>query len=100
MNTATIQNEAVDPVSGSTLEQNTPVLSFGGKSVGLSFNPGGSESVRRIKESCAEAIDVLNDLRETCIQVGDIESTDIYSAAIEEIKSASIRGVKAALLQP
>lgn len=76
------------------------VLSFGGKAVGLSFNPGCSESVRRIKESCAEAIDVLNDLRETCKKTGDNESARMYSIAITEIQTGQMWGVKAATWQP
>nr|WP_293844214.1 hypothetical protein [uncultured Arsenicibacter sp.] len=43
----------------------TEELTFGQKAVGLRFNPSGSDEVGQIKQTFADAIDKLNDLRKS-----------------------------------
>lgn len=67
--------------------------SFGGKAVGLKFNPSGDQNVSNIKESCAKTINILNDLR-TATEDGEVKRQ--YSVAITEIQTGQMWGVKAA----
>lgn len=64
---------------------------FGGKAVGISFNPSGDEKVQRLKELYAEVIDILNDDR------GDNrdERARLASVAITEAQTAQMWAVKA-----
>lgn len=70
-----------------TLEQ-----SFGGKAVGLKFNPSGDKSVQVAKEQCAVLINILHSLRN---DTEDGEKKRMYSVAITEIQTAQMWAVKA-----
>lgn len=70
-------------------------LTFGEKAVGLSFNPGGSELVTSIKETCAAAIDILN-LQRNHFANPDTEAGKLYDRAIRTLQDAQMQGVKAA----
>jgi hypothetical protein len=73
-----------------------PPLSFGERAVGKSFNPSdGTEigdHVATIKQQCADAIDTLNNLRNS---TEDGEQKRMYSVAITELQTAQMWGVKA-----
>lgn len=76
-------------------DQNVDVkteLSFGQKAVGVTFNPAGDERVTKIKETCASAIDLMNDLR---LERDSPEIKRHASIAITELESACMRAVKA-----
>lgn len=64
---------------------------FGQKAVGLSFNPSGDPAVRLVKQSFAEAIDLLNDFR----AAGSPEQKRLASIAITEAQGAQMWAVKA-----
>jgi len=66
-------------------------LSFGGKAVGLSFNPGGDQDVNEIKALYAKIIDELNNLRGTERN----ERARLLSIAITEAQTAQMWAVKA-----
>lgn len=71
-------------------------LTFGEKAVGLTFNPSGDATVQKIKETCAAAIDVLNNLRDIAKGANDGEAVRMFSVAITELQTAQMWGVKAA----
>jgi hypothetical protein len=73
--------------------QATLEASFGGKAVGLKFNPSGDKNVLAIKVDHANAINRLNDLRNA---TDDGEKKRMYSVAITELQTAQMWGVKAA----
>jgi hypothetical protein len=66
--------------------------SFGGKAVGLKFNPSGNKEVEEIKSDCAKLINVLHALRN---ETEDGEKKRMYSVAITEIQTAQMWAVKA-----
>lgn len=76
-------------------EKNQALLenSFGGKAVGLKFNPSGSSNVEAIKIDAANAINRLNLLRNS---TEDGEIKRMYSVAITELQTAQMWAVKAA----
>lgn len=65
---------------------------YGMKAVGLSFNPGGREDVRTIKNAYAGIIDYLNNEREMS---EDQEQKRLLSIAITEAQTAQMWAVKA-----
>lgn len=67
-------------------------LTFGQKAVGLTFNPGGSEVVDKIKHQYADIIDYLNDLRAIS---RDSEVHRMLSKAITDTQTAQMWAVKA-----
>lgn len=71
-------------------------MTFGEKAVGLTFNPSNDATVQKIKETCAVAIDVLNNLRDIAKGAGDAEAIRMFSVAITELQTAQMWGVKAA----
>ncbi len=71
-------------------------LSFGEKSVGLSFNPGGNPKVEQIKREFAQSIDTLNDLRNA---TDSDEVKRMLSIAITEVQTAQMWAVKAVTWQ-
>ncbi len=66
-------------------------LTFGGRAVGLTFNPSGDERVQRMKEYYANVIDQLNDMRTP----GQSEQNRLISIAITEAQGAQMWAVKA-----
>lgn len=66
--------------------------SFGGKAVGLKFNPSGNKSVEDIKTMCAVLINALHDLRN---ETPDSEQKRMFSVAITELQTAQMWAVKA-----
>lgn len=68
------------------------VDSFGGKAVGLSFNPSNLVSVQVIKVSFAEIINELNQSREDAT---DGEKKRLFSVAITEAQTSQMWAVKA-----
>lgn len=70
---------------------NEPILTFGEKAVGLTFNPSGDEKVNKVKELYAEIIDLCSELR------GDErnEKARLLSVAITEAQGAQMWAVKA-----
>jgi hypothetical protein len=65
---------------------------FGQKAVGLNFNPSGDDAVGKAKQIMADAIDQMNDLRNSDVSPGVKRHA---SAAITELESAQMRMVKA-----
>lgn len=76
-----------------------PVLTFGQKAVGLSFNPGGNLAVDVCKRTYAEAIDQLDELRQAAQKVGHHEIARLASVAITETQTAQMWAVKAVTWQ-
>lgn len=76
-------------------EKNQALLenSFGGKAVGLKFNPSNNQDVEAIKIDAANAINRLNALRNA---TDDGEVKRMYSVAITELQTSQMWGVKAA----
>jgi hypothetical protein len=76
-------------------------LTFGEKSVGLNFNPSNDDAVGRIKRSCADAIDVLNNERiaiKTSQNEDDGQNGErlaMLTLAIRAIQDGQMWGVKA-----
>lgn len=71
----------------------TWALSFGGKAVGKSFNPSGSNSVDVIKGLYADVIDFLNNMRNEATATPEIKR--LCSVAITEAQWAQMWAVKA-----
>lgn len=67
-------------------------LTFGQKAVGLTFNPSGDPEVLRCKQMFADAIDQMNNLRESSESAGVKRHA---STAITMIEDAQMRAVKA-----
>lgn len=74
---------------------------FGEKAVGLNFNPSNDDAVTRIKKSCADAIDILNNER---ISIKTSQNEDdgqngerlaMLTLAIRAIQDGQMWGVKA-----
>jgi hypothetical protein len=69
-----------------------PELSFGQKAVGLTFNPGGSDEVNKVKQIMAVVIDEMNDLRNS---TKSQEVKRLCSVSITELQAAQMWCVKA-----
>lgn len=67
-------------------------LTFGQNAVGLRFNPSGDDSVGKAKQTFANAIDQLNDLRN---ETQSSEIKRMCSVAITECQTAQMWAVKA-----
>jgi hypothetical protein len=67
-------------------------LTFGEKACGVSFNPGGIEIVNRLKQSYADLVDDINDLR---FIATDPEIKRMLSIAITELQTSQMWAVKA-----
>ena len=65
---------------------------FGQKAVGLSFNPSGDDAVAQCKQRFADAIDQMNDLRNSA---SSPEVKRMASVAITELQTAQMWAVKA-----
>ena len=70
----------------------TGELSFGEKAVGIKFNPSGFPEVEQAKQTFADAIDQMNDLRRNSAS-GEVRRH--ASVAITEAEGAQMRAVKA-----
>lgn len=68
------------------------MTTFGQKAVGLSFNPSNDSEVDKCKRTFAEAIDQLNDLRNSTTS-GEVKR--MCSVAITEAQTAQMWAVKA-----
>ena len=82
----------MEEIAEQTLTQRE--LTFGEKAVGLSFNPGGLESVNNIKKVYADVIDQLNDIR-TGPEAIDGDKARLIAVAITEAQTAQMWAVKA-----
>lgn len=67
-----------------------PELTFWMKAVWLAFNPSWDEKVTKVKQLCADIIDLLNDLRADQRN----EQSRLLSVAITEMQTAQMRAVK------
>lgn len=67
-------------------------LTFGEKAVGLMFNPSNDDAVGQCKKKFAEAIDQMNDLRNS---TSSPEVKRMCSVAITDAQSAQMWAVKA-----
>lgn len=67
-------------------------LTFGQKAVGLNFNPSNDDKVGQVKQKFAEAIDLINDLRNST-ESGEVKRQ--CSVAITETQTAQMWAVKA-----
>lgn len=72
--------------------QSGPIVSYGKKAVGYSFNPSGDDAVAKCKEGYAALIDQMNDLRASSTSQ---EQKRLASVAITEAQGAQMWGVKA-----
>lgn len=73
-----------------------PVLSYGQKAVGLTFNPSNNGDVETLKRAYAAIIDHLDDFRKGYIARGDNpEMVRLCSIAITEAQTAQMWAVKA-----
>lgn len=70
----------------------TTEQTFGGKAVGLSFNPSGDDAVAQCKREFANVIDRMHALRENH---PDKEVARMASIAITEAQTAQMWAVKA-----
>lgn len=70
-----------------------PELTFGQKAVGLTFNPGGNPEVTKCKQLFADAIDQMNDLRNS--EGASAGQKRHASTAITMMEDAQMRAVKA-----
>lgn len=68
------------------------VESFGGKAVGLTFNPSGLVAVEVIKTNIAE---LINGINQTRTDAEDPEVKRMCSIAITDLQSAQMWAVKA-----
>ena len=66
---------------------------YGGKSVGIGFNPSGNETVQRIKQLSAELIDLLDAERKQVENPS--EKGALLTLAIREVQTAQMWAVKA-----
>lgn len=75
-------------------------LSFGEKLVGLSFNPSGNLEVNRVKQICAELVDLLHEYKNVSYEVGTLTALkeDIIDRAFMDILAAQMMSVKALTL--
>jgi len=71
--------------------ENERELTYGEKAVGLSFNPGGSPGVDKVKTAYAAIIDQLAAMRE---KSEDQEQKRLLSVAITEAQGAQMWAVK------
>jgi len=93
-------SELTSGVQPTTQSENPEPLSFGQKAVGITFNPGGSQQVNRIKELSAALIDELNNQKignPNDLQNG--EKVAQFTLAIRKIQEGQMWGVKAATWQ-
>lgn len=67
-------------------------LTFGQRAVGLTFNPSGNDAVAKCKQTLADAIDQMNDLRTNAV---NSEQARLASDAITELQGAQMWAVKA-----
>ena len=72
--------------------QSDQKLSFGGKAVGLTFNPSSNPNVQKLKEAYADIIDHLDNTRGS---TKDPEVKRLCSVAITEAQTAQMWAVKA-----
>lgn len=78
------------------LSDNYPVLTFGQKAAGITFNPSKNQVVDRIKTLYAQIIDEQNDQRS---KSESQEAKRYYSKAISYAEDAQMNAVKAATWQ-
>jgi len=71
-------------------------MTFGEKSCGVSFNPGGLETVTFIKKQFADVVDNLNNYRN---DTNNSEVARMLSVAITEVQTAQMWAVKAVTWQ-
>ena len=67
-------------------------LTYGQKAVGLKFNPSGSDEVGKAKQTCADAIDQMNEFRNLA---DSAEKKALATIAIRKLQSAQMDMVKA-----
>lgn len=68
-------------------------LTFGQKAVGLNFNPSGDDKVGKAKQTIADAIDQMNDFRNSDLSCPGAKRH--ASAGITDLETAQMRVVKA-----
>ena len=76
-------------------DPSSPTLTFGQKAVGLTFNHGEGEiheQINSAKQTCANAIDQMNDFRN---KTESGESKALATIAIRKLQSAQMDMVKA-----
>jgi hypothetical protein len=81
-------------------EANARPLTFGEKSVGITFNPGKNERVESIKQKFAAIIDELQEIKNPssgAMQNGEVAR--MLSVAITEAQTAQMWAVKAVTWQ-
>lgn len=75
---------------------NQPELTFGGKAVGLSFNPSNNEEVDGIKKAAANFIDYISSGDGHMLREGDGEVIAMRKLAVRAAQEAQMWDVKAA----
>lgn len=84
-------------LNNNRMSNTTKELTFGQKAVGLTFNHGEGEiftSVNQAKQTCAEAIDQMNNLRNAA-EPFKAEYKALCTIAIRKLQSAQMDMVKA-----
>jgi hypothetical protein len=82
-------------------QEGVPIVSYGEKAVGLSFNPSGDKDVERIKKLFAEIIDFCNEARthvsdrDGGTRLANNDRNRLFSIAITEAQGAQMWAVKA-----
>lgn len=82
------------PNSGMT---SAPVLTYGQKAVGITFNPGGSETVNEIKKLYAQIIDLV--CAAPVNKDSGEEKMSLVTEAIRQAQTAQMWAVKAVTYQ-
>lgn len=76
----------------SETNQTEPVMTYGEKAVGLTFNPSGDAKVQEVKELYAKIINLCDEMR-TGMSHG--ENARLFAIAITEAQTAQMWAVKA-----
>lgn len=90
MNPDTNENTVSTPVAPTPP---VPELSYGQKAVGITFNPSGDPDVSKVKDLCAQIIDLITAPYQNAKQTP--EQYALFTHAVREVQSAQMWAVKA-----
>lgn len=90
---ALVRSPDADNGTGEAAAKSEPVMTFGQKAVGLSFNPSGDRVVTDVKQRFADLIDIANSARVDKSTTPGAQRH--FSVAITQLEDAQMRFVKA-----